>query len=56
MRIEPLYDRVDPDALDMLVRSHEMGRKNGGVTVEFTFADHEVRVRSDGEVIVSPIE
>lgn len=53
--IEPLYDSVDPDALDALVRLNGRDPKNGDVTVAFTFAGHEVRVRSDGVVIVRPI-
>jgi hypothetical protein len=54
--IEPFYDSADPDALDALVGSNGLGPKNGGVTVAFTYAGHDVRVRSDGVVIVRPNE
>jgi hypothetical protein len=55
MAIKPLYDSVDPDALDALVRGNGWGTNNGDVTVTFTLDGHEVRVRSDGVVIVRPI-
>jgi hypothetical protein len=56
MAIEPLYDSVDPDALDALVRGNGTAHANGDVSVAFTFAEHDVRVRSDGVVSVRPVE
>ena len=53
--IDPLYNSVDPDALDALVRSNGRGPKTGDVTVTFTLDGHEVQVRSDGVVIVLPV-
>jgi hypothetical protein len=53
--IEPLYDSVDPDALDALVRSNGRNPKNGDVTVTFTLDGCKVQVRSDGVVIVHPV-
>lgn len=52
--IDSLYDAVDPDALDAIVRSDGIGGKNGDVSVSFVFAGHDVRVHSDGVVIVRP--
>lgn len=51
--IEPLYESVDPDALDRLVRSYEDGSTD--VVVTFPLAGHEVTVHGDGEVVVSPV-
>ena len=46
---EPLYDSVDPDALQTVVRSL---RESGGAveegSVEFVFSGCHVRVRADG--------
>jgi hypothetical protein len=54
--IEPLYNSVDPDSLDALVRSNGRGPKNGDVTVTFTLDGHDVQVGSDGVVIVRPVD
>lgn len=43
----PLWDRVDPDALDRLFAD-----RNGGLTVEFEYLTYTVRVEADGEVTV----
>lgn len=52
--LDPLYDSVDPDALDALVRPGGIGSEDGDVTVEFELAGHDVRVHSAGVVVVSP--
>lgn len=49
--IGPLYESVDPDALDALVQSDEP-TKTGETTVSFTVADRAVTVHSRGEVVV----
>lgn len=50
--LDPLYHTVDPEALDALLR------RDGGVgavtEVSFTYQEHVVTVRSDGEVTVAP--
>ena len=52
--LAPLYDSVDPDALDALVRSAGKDGKDGAVAVAFALAGHDVEVRSDGVVVVRP--
>ena len=50
--IEPMYEYVDPDALDALFESGE--RRTAGSTVSFPVADHLVVAHSDGEIAVYP--
>lgn len=54
--LEPLYETVDPDALDTLVRSREKNSTDGGVAVTFAFDGYEITVHSDGTVVVRPVE
>lgn len=49
----PLYASIDPQALDSLVRSSNTGESRTVETVQFTYLEYDVCVRSDGEVIVS---
>jgi hypothetical protein len=51
-RIEPLYNSVDPDALDAIFRDLSDGPKRGGGRVEFTHEGCDVTVRADGGVSV----
>jgi len=44
---QPLYDVVDPDALDRLFTDG-----NATARVVFGFADHEVTVHASGEILV----
>lgn len=46
--LDPLYDVVDPEALDRLFQSDSPG----GVRVEFEYHGSLVEVRSDGTVTV----
>lgn len=50
---EPLYDAIDPDALDALVGSAET--RPTDVTVEFAFAGYAVTVSSDDSVQIRPL-
>ena len=50
MELDPLYNVVDSDALNTLLRSHEPGADGALLEVEFVFAGCEVRVTSDGTV------
>lgn len=50
--LEPLYDHVDPDAIDALCGSSGRPTSRGVVTVTFTARRHLVRVRSDGTVAI----
>jgi hypothetical protein len=45
----PLYDAVDPEALDALYES------GAGVRVEFQYADRSVVVHPDGSVTVAEV-
>lgn len=54
MALEPLYDVIDPDALDALMRSGGTNSTNGTVTVAFALEGYEVTVRRDGAVVVRP--
>lgn len=48
----PLYDVIDPDALDALFgTTHEGGRRTGRVT--FEYCGHTVVVASDGAVTIA---
>ena len=47
----PLYEVIDPDALDSLFAS--AGQHTHGCHVIFTYAGHEVTVRADGTVDVT---
>lgn len=52
MELPPLYESIDPDALDKLLGG-DLGRSrdyNGYVT--FGYADHSVTVHADGEIVV----
>jgi len=53
--IEPLYDSVDPDALDVLMQSNEAPADADPVTVSFGFAGRLVAVYGTGEVVVRPV-
>lgn len=50
--MEPLYDRIDPDALDVLVRSDGRVPPRTSVTVSFEVEGYEVTVHATGEVVV----
>ena len=50
--IEPLYESIDPDALDALLRSNGSSAAANGVTVSFVVADRQVTVHSRGDVVV----
>lgn len=49
----PLYESVDPDALDALFRSAGAGPDDATIQVEFTHGEHDVLVTADGSVRVS---
>ena len=56
--LEPLYESVDPDALDALLQSNGSSATPRDLTVTFTAADRQITVRSSGDVIVrtDPVE
>lgn len=51
--LPPLYEHIDPEALDALV-THDVSRaRQANLEITFAFAEYGVTVRSDGEVVVS---
>lgn len=52
--LEPLYDAIEPDALNTLIRSMETNLTDGDATVTFAFDGYQVTVQRDGSVIVRP--
>ena len=54
--IEPLYEVIDPDALDALVRSNGDEPVGEGTTVSFEFTGQSVAVHGGGSVVVRPVE
>ncbi|WP_435062843.1 HalOD1 output domain-containing protein [Halobaculum sp. EA56] len=53
-RYAPLFEVVDPDALDRICSPTAAG--DDDTAVEFTYLAHRVRVRSDGYIAVTPKE
>jgi hypothetical protein len=45
----PLYETIDPEALDSLVDSSD---RSTPVSISFEYAGHSVTVRSDGALII----
>lgn len=52
--IEPLIERIDPDALDDLFAPHRVDAQREGGVVRFLFADHVVTVYARGEIAIDP--
>ena len=52
--LPPLYDAIDPDALNQLFRSHHQHDAAAMGQVEFTFADCTVVIDGENQVTVTP--
>ena len=52
--LEPLYETIDPDALDTLIRSMGTNSTDGDATVTFTLDGYQVTVQRDGSVVIRP--
>lgn len=48
VELEPLYNVVDPEALDQLFQ----GTTPATARVQFSYGEHTVEVRSDGTILV----
>lgn len=48
----PLYEQIDPDALDNLFSDRHNGMPRGSGHIVFELLDFEVTVYSDGHVVV----
>jgi hypothetical protein len=46
----PLYETVDPEALDSLVGA---SARSSPVSVSFEYVGHSITVRSDGELVIA---
>ncbi|WP_162354477.1 HalOD1 output domain-containing protein [Natrialba swarupiae] len=51
----PLYDAVDPAALDALFEPTSTGNRSAG-TITFTYAGHDIEVDTSGRVRLSRLE
>lgn len=49
---QPLYEVIDPDALDDLAAVRHGDRTASPIRIHFTYYGYEVQVRSDGEVFL----
>lgn len=50
--LPPIYEAIDPEALDRLVRSGREG--DGAVSIQFIYAGHRIEVEQDGTIRCSP--
>ena len=48
----PLYESIDPDVLDLVVRTAPGGPDRSSVRVEFTYEGLDVTVTADGSIDV----
>lgn len=48
--LEPLYEAVDPDALDALIDHARRGDDDGTHELWFAYAGYDVGLRSDGRI------
>ncbi|WP_135534598.1 HalOD1 output domain-containing protein [Halostella pelagica] len=54
LELDPLFDAVDPDALNRLFESSDDGSDRPSGRIEFTYAGCDVSVYADRRVVVSP--
>lgn len=54
--MEPLYESVDPHALDTIVRSNGSGADGTPTTLTFVHAGRDIAVHGDGTVVVRPVD
>ena len=54
--LEPLYEAVDPDALERLVTAEESTATPMMGKIVFNYSGYEVTVTSDGNVSSTPLE
>ncbi|WP_126662714.1 HalOD1 output domain-containing protein [Haloterrigena salifodinae] len=52
LSLPPLYDAVDPDALDSLFQSSSTDGPQTTGAVQFTYYGYDVRVDADGDIVV----
>lgn len=54
LELEPLYDVVDPEALDRIFDHRSSSERLGNGCVSFTMADCDVTIDGTGEIDVTP--
>ena len=52
LSLPPLYDAVDPDALDSLFRSSSGDNPRAAGAMQFTYCGYDVRVEADGTIVI----
>ncbi|ELZ15285.1 hypothetical protein C477_18905 [Haloterrigena salina JCM 13891] len=52
LSLPPLYDAIDPDALDSLFQSSSADGPQTTGAVQFTYYGYDVRVDADGEIAI----
>lgn len=53
MNLDPIYEVIEPDALDALYKRDELGRARSPERIEFTFCGCEVVIAGKNSVSVS---
>lgn len=51
--LPPLYDAIDPEALDSLVASSTTGDSRPPAEIRFTYCGYDVLVERDGTIAIS---
>ncbi|WP_433634804.1 HalOD1 output domain-containing protein [Halomicrococcus sp. NG-SE-24] len=54
--LEPLYEAIDPDALEDLFAPHFDGTSRTTGRVVFAYSGYRVTVTSDGDIQTTPLE
>jgi hypothetical protein len=54
LALESLYESIDPDALDALLRTGDE-HTTEKITVSFVYASHDVTIHSSGSIQVRPV-
>lgn len=52
--LDPLYEVIDPTELDSIVLHQGTTRQRGDCSIEFTYMDYTVSVKSYGRIVVRP--
>lgn len=50
----PLYDVIDPEALDSMFKHNTIRKGSTDIKIEFSYLGYEIIVESPGHVVVQP--
>ncbi|WP_396611746.1 HalOD1 output domain-containing protein [Haloferax sp. S1W] len=53
---EPLYESIDTDALESLIRPLVEGQERLGIEVRFPYGDYQLAVTSAGDILARPLD